>query len=95
MLNEFASVASRKQRMPWTEIVDTLGVSRSLCLVLPLTVEMHGHALRLVGNARAFSVFAGMIVASALSAGCDTLYSEDMQHGRRIENRLTIRNPFL
>jgi len=35
-----------------------------------------------------------LIVATALDAGCDTLYSEDMQHGQIIDNRLTIINPF-
>ncbi len=39
--------------------------------------------------------FDSKIVASALVAGCTTLYSEDMQHGFVIENSLTIINPFL
>jgi predicted nucleic acid-binding protein len=32
-------------------------------------------------------------VGSALEAGCDTLYSEDLQHGRAFGG-LTVRNPF-
>lgn len=35
------------------------------------------------------------IVATALYTGCSSLYSEDMQHGLIIDNRLTIINPFL
>jgi predicted nucleic acid-binding protein len=35
-----------------------------------------------------------LIIAAALEAGCSRLYSEDLQHGQRIE-RLTIENPFL
>jgi predicted nucleic acid-binding protein len=38
-------------------------------------------------------VFDAMIVASALHAGCDTLLSEDMQHGMKFA-RLRIVNPF-
>ena len=34
------------------------------------------------------------IVAAALEAGCDRLYTEDMRHGQQIHG-LTIRNPFL
>jgi predicted nucleic acid-binding protein len=34
-----------------------------------------------------------LIVASALSAGCKTLLTEDLQHGQVIET-LTISNPF-
>ncbi len=35
-----------------------------------------------------------MIVAAALAAGCDTLWSEDMQDGFIVEGRLRIANPF-
>jgi predicted nucleic acid-binding protein len=35
-----------------------------------------------------------MIVAAALLAGCETLYSEDMQDGQLIDQQLRIRNPF-
>jgi predicted nucleic acid-binding protein len=40
------------------------------------------------------SVYDALIVASALEAGCDRLYSEDLQHGR-VFGALTVRNPFL
>jgi predicted nucleic acid-binding protein len=40
-------------------------------------------------------VFDSKIIASALHADCTILYSEDMQHGLVIENKLTIINPFL
>ena len=36
-----------------------------------------------------------LIVASALLAGCDTLYSEDLQHGQLFDEQLTVVNPFL
>jgi predicted nucleic acid-binding protein len=35
-----------------------------------------------------------MIAASALHAGCDTLWSEDMQHGMVLGDGLRIANPF-
>ena len=35
-----------------------------------------------------------MIAASALQAGCDTLLSEDMQHGMAFDGGLRIVNPF-
>lgn len=34
-----------------------------------------------------------LIVAAALGLGCKTLWSEDLQHGQKIDG-LTIRNPF-
>ena len=40
------------------------------------------------------SYWDSLIVASALENNCTTLYSEDMQHQQKIENRVTIINPF-
>jgi predicted nucleic acid-binding protein len=45
-------------------------------------------------NAMDFSVYDSLIVASALMAGCKTLYSEYLQHGQFIDGRLVIQNPF-
>lgn len=41
-----------------------------------------------------YGFYDALIIASALAAGCTTLYSEDFQHGQRID-RLTVVNPFL
>lgn len=40
-----------------------------------------------------FSWWDSTIVAAAVAAGCDVLYSEDMQHGRDFDG-LEIQNPF-
>lgn len=42
-----------------------------------------------------FSYYDSLIVASALEAGCKTLFSEDLQHNQLIENQLRIINPFV
>ncbi len=42
----------------------------------------------------ALSFWDGIIVASALTAGVPVLYTEDMQHGLIVEDRLRILNPF-
>lgn len=42
-----------------------------------------------------FSYWDSQVVASALEAGCDTMYTEDLQHGRIVEERLTLINPLL
>jgi predicted nucleic acid-binding protein len=39
-------------------------------------------------------LYDSLIVASALAAGCATLYTEDLQHDQQIEG-LRIINPFL
>jgi predicted nucleic acid-binding protein len=93
VLNEFAATAIRKLRMPWPEIVETLDAVRSICAVVPLTVETHDRG-RVLAERHGFSVYDAMIIAAALLAGADTLYSEDLQDGLRVENKLRIRNPF-
>lgn len=40
------------------------------------------------------TIYDSLIIATALEASCTTLYSEDMQHGQLIENKLLIINPF-
>jgi predicted nucleic acid-binding protein len=40
------------------------------------------------------SIYDAMIAASALHANCDTLWSEDMQDGMVLDDRIPIVNPF-
>jgi predicted nucleic acid-binding protein len=94
VLNEFASVAARKLKMPWSEIREVLGGLRQILAVAPITAATHDRALMLVERI-SLSWSDALIVASALESGCHVLYSKDMQHGQLIDGRLHIRNPFL
>lgn len=94
VLNEFAAVAHRRLGKPWGEINRALGAIRALCPPpLPITLDAHRLALR-IAERTGYRFYDAMILASALEGGCGTVYSEDMQHGQRIENALTIINPF-
>ena len=93
VLNELANVARRKLAMTWADIDEVLLLIRSLCPAEPLTIETHDRG-RLIAERYGLSVYDSMIVAAALLAGCETLYSEDMQDGLLIDRRLRIRNPF-
>jgi len=93
VLNEMANVMRRKLSMTWREINEVLTLVRSICSPEPLTVEIHDRG-RLVAERYGLSVYDGMIAAAALIAGCDTLYSEDMQNGLLIDGQLRIQNPF-
>ena len=61
--------------------------------VVPLTVEIHQDGLRLAER-YGFTIYDAFIVAAALAANCDTLWSEDMQNGMLVDGRLRIANPF-
>lgn len=41
------------------------------------------------------SYWDALIVAAALLSGCDTLYTEDLEHGRTFDGQLTVVNPFV
>ena len=93
-LNEFTSVARRKLAMTWAEVRASLAGIRTLCgTILPIDIETHADALRIAEYYR-YSIFDALIIASALRANCSTLWSEDMQDGIVIDERLRIANPF-
>lgn len=94
VLNEFASVASRKLQMPFEDIQEILSQIRTICAVEPITVDTHDRGMQLAMQ-YSLSIYDAMIVAAALLAGCTTLYSEDMHDGQVIDQQLTIRNPFV
>jgi predicted nucleic acid-binding protein len=93
VLNEFASVASRKLGMPIPEIRETLAVIRAVCRVEPMSEDTHDLGLK-VAERYGLSVYDSMIVASALLAGCKSLLTEDLQDGQTFDGRLKVRNPF-
>jgi predicted nucleic acid-binding protein len=93
VLNELANVARRKMQMSWTDTHAFLNMVRNVLTVHALTVETHEIGLRLAEKYR-LSIYDAMIAASALQAGCDTLWSEDMKHGLAVDGILRILNPF-
>ena len=93
VLNEFASVASRKLGVSLVEIREMLDVVRAVCDVESISEATHDLGLAVCERYR-FSIYDSMIVASALLASCRVLYSEDLNDGQRIDDQLTIRDPF-
>ncbi len=93
VLNEFASVAMRKIRMPLDEIREVLATVRALCKIVPITEATHDKGLE-IADRYGLSIYDAMIVASALIADCEILLSEDMQDGQVFDGALKIQNPF-
>lgn len=93
VLNEIAAAGLRKRPESWPRLSNFLLAIIRLLEVQPLTIETHLIGQELVGRYR-LSIYDSMIVASALLAGCETLWSEDMQNGLIVDRQLTIKNPF-
>lgn len=94
VLNEFASVASRKLGMSYSDIRETLKTIREVCLIQPLTLETHELGLE-IAERYGFSLYDSMIASAALQSDCTYLFSEDMQHGQIIEAKMVVTNPFM
>lgn len=93
VLNEFTQFARNKRQRSWAEIEAAVSVIRmQFPDVAPLTADTHAAGLALARD-HGLSFYDALIVATALEAGCDTLYSEDLQDGRRFPG-LVIVNPF-
>ena len=94
VLNETANVARRKLAMSWMETNEVLELVRSVCSVVPLTIQTHDRGM-VISERYGLSVLDAMIVAAALLGGCETLYSEDLRDGLLIDHQLRISNPFI
>ena len=92
VVQETINVMIRKHDATQDEIQEMLDDTlRPLWQVDPSPrLYMRGLELR---DRYGFSFYDSLIVAAALEADCARLYTEDMQHGQRIEG-LTIENPF-
>jgi predicted nucleic acid-binding protein len=94
VLNELTLVCQRKLGMSWAEVDEVLANVRAACRIEPLTATTFDLGRQLAERYQ-FRVYDAMIVAAALLADANTLYSEDMHDGLCVEGRLRIRNPFV
>ena len=93
MLSETANVASKRLALPVSEVRKLIVTLEAMCRVEIISLTTIHTALD-IQERYGFSWYDSLIVATALEAGCDTLYSEDMQNSQVIEGRLRIVNPF-
>ena len=93
MLNEVCSNLIRKARYTEAEIQQTIDNFQERYPILDVTSSAIRQASVLRESYR-FSYWDSLIIATALEAGCSTVYSEDMQDGLRVGG-LVIKNPLL
>ncbi len=94
VLSETANVASRRLGLSVADIRKLIVSLQALCTVELISLPTV-HAALDIRERYGFSWYDSLIVATALEADCQLLYSEDMQHGQVIEGRLRVINPFL
>ena len=94
-IQEFCSVALHKFEIPLdhgylADLIDLLLSPH--CTVFP-DEELWQSTLKIQKETQ-YRFYDALVVAAALRSGAPVLYSEDLQHGRKIAD-LEIRNPFL
>jgi predicted nucleic acid-binding protein len=94
VVQEFFSVAFRRFAKPMSAFV----AEEYLNTTFRPLLAVHSSPALLVSALRVYaqhhlSWYDSLIVAAAQEAGCSILYSEDMQHGQRVDD-LRIENPF-
>ena len=94
VLNEFTSASIRKIKISNSELDEFLDLFTSTFNVRSLDIDTFETGL-IVSRRYGYHHYDSMIIAAALQAGCEKLYSEDMQHRQVIDKRLQIVNPFL
>lgn len=94
VIREICSNLKKKTHIPEMQLRVLIKGWYQDCRVINSNASQHLLASRL-RDSYSFSYWDSLIVAAALDAGCTTLFSEDMQHGQKIESGLTIINPFI
>ena len=95
VFQEFVNFALKTKTNPMTlEQVQRYSnkVLRALCRVQS-SFTLYQSAFSIKEKTK-FSWYDSLIIAGALEAECEILYSEDLQHSQKIQG-LVIRNPFL
>ena len=94
VLNELANVLRKKWQMSCEEIQQVLSEVVAGLDVSIVTYSTIQQALRLVSRYR-YSYYDSLIIAAAIECGATILYTEDLKHNQKIDDKLSIVNPFL
>ena len=93
-VSEYLNVLKRITAIPKEELIDLCTENLNDCIIQPVNISTLKIAKHII-QCYDLQIFDSIIVASAIEANCEILYSEDMHHGLLIENRMEIINPFI
>ncbi len=95
VINEFHWNMIRKFKINDDSVAEIVKINiESIAVINEIGYSVYRKAFDL-RKKYSLSFWDSLIVASALEAECEMLYTEDMQHGQIIESSLTVYNPFL
>lgn len=91
VLGEYSAVMIRN-RLPDEQVRNNLDGMIAMCRTLPVSAEIVQQAWD-IRTRYGFSFWDSQMIAAALEAGCERLYTEDLQHDQLINDRLKVVNP--
>jgi predicted nucleic acid-binding protein len=94
VISEYFNVMQKKHKVEKKVLIRVSVLWLEKCHIQPVTLTTVKTARQLIDKYM-FQLFDGIIVAAAIEAQCDILYSEDMQHNQIINGTLKIINPFM
>jgi len=96
VIQEFANVATRKfaQRFSKEQCKQFIDAAMQPMNRVASSPELLNAALDLQAETR-YSFYDCLVIAAALQAGAEVLYTEDLQHNQWVGGLLRIVNPFL
>jgi len=93
VVSEYMNVLRRIMIIPKDKLLGLCAKTLENTRIYPVGVTVIRIAEQLA-HRYDLQLFDSIIIASSIEAGCETLYSEDMQHNLLIDKRLKIINPF-
>ncbi|MCL2027310.1 MAG: PIN domain-containing protein [Bacteroidales bacterium] len=93
VVTEFLNVMRRLRNISKLQAMDEAKALFADCTIAPIQNSTISLAATLIQKYD-FQLFDSIVVALALEANCDILYTEDMQHGLLVNKKLQIVNPF-
>jgi len=90
---EYLNVMKRILQFSKTDLMELGTQLIDKCDVRPVEISTVHLAKNLIQKYD-FQIFDSIIIASALEANCEILYSEDMQHNLIVNRQLKIINPY-
>lgn len=96
VINEFINVTGKKITAPISPVQqkEIIEFINDIFIITPLVLNTTLSALE-ISQKYKLSFWDSLIISSALENKCSILYSEDMQNGFSIFNKIRIVNPFL
>lgn len=93
VINECSHVLRRKQALAPDEVARLMEDIVQLTRVADVGLTQIRSAWDIAARFR-YGHYDSLIIASAFAAGCSILYTEDMQNGQIIDERMTLVDPF-